>query len=273
MQQPIDSITTCQGNRIRVCAARPPDAEAIVSIIRLGFEPEVLDSTIYGCSGIVMFIQQLLLLPEQLTSRCYLVAWLGNEPVGVLDASLSDTAFVNYISVLPTFRHQGVGRALMACLVVRASERSRATHVVLDVLESNVAARRWYQGLGFSPQALLHWWAADLPSSEKPVHPVADVKGFPFAVCSHRRYGFANLQVVTAKAVHTVGLLGARYFRIGPQGTWDDDLLNALRDLDRQRQALIHADSGSCMAPLTKRRLASLQRMSLPITALLPSDE
>ena len=67
----------------------------------------------------------------------YVVAWL-----------IMDEAHIGNVTVAPEKRGQGIGRTMMEWLLVQAMVRG-CTFSTLEVRESNMAARRLYEQLGF----------------------------------------------------------------------------------------------------------------------------
>ena len=63
--------------------------------------------------------------------------------------TVGETAQILTVGVLPAARRRGVGRLLVRALVAEARRR-RATEVLLEVREDNLAARRLYAAEGFA---------------------------------------------------------------------------------------------------------------------------
>ncbi len=80
----------------------------------------------------------------------YVVALLGGEPVGyVMGCALYEDADVMNVAVLPELRRRGLARAMMRDFLDQCRARG-VEHVFLEVRESNEAARRLYESLGFA---------------------------------------------------------------------------------------------------------------------------
>ena len=77
------------------------------------------------------------------------LAWHSDDPVGfILARDLAGEVEILSIGVLPQWRRQGAGRALMDAVVGRA-ERGGPGSIVLEVKTENEAARRLYAAFGF----------------------------------------------------------------------------------------------------------------------------
>ncbi|MFO7603458.1 MAG: GNAT family N-acetyltransferase [Gammaproteobacteria bacterium] len=74
---------------------------------------------------------------------CHLLAWVGDQAVAT--ARLLRDGKIGRMAVLPEWRHQGIGTALLRRLLDRAAERG-LTHVWLS---AQVKAIPFYQRLGF----------------------------------------------------------------------------------------------------------------------------
>jgi ribosomal-protein-alanine N-acetyltransferase len=85
-----------------------------------------------------------------LTGAFGYLGWQGGAPVGfILVRDLGDEVEILSLGVLPAARRQGIGRALLAALLVEAGRR-RVGSVVLEVAAGNGAARRLYAACGFT---------------------------------------------------------------------------------------------------------------------------
>lgn len=93
----------------------------------------------------------------------HLLAWHdgpSKQAVGLLNAFMGYSTFkarplinVHDIAVLPSWRGQGVGRALLDALQAVALERG-CCKLTLEVLSGNISARRAYEKFGFEDYAL-----------------------------------------------------------------------------------------------------------------------
>lgn len=90
----------------------------------------------------------------------HLMAWHGEEPIGLLNAFIGYSTFkaqplmnIHDIAVMPPYRGQGVGQALLAALESIARERG-CCKLTLEVLSGNTRARKSYQAVGFEDYAL-----------------------------------------------------------------------------------------------------------------------
>ncbi len=113
----------------------------------------------------------------------YVVHAAGHGVVGFCAFWLiADEIHINNVAVRPTFRSRGVGAALMTH-VLDVAGRLGAARATLEVRESNVGARRFYERLGFGTRgrrrryytnptedALILWWP-HRPSSAQVTQP------------------------------------------------------------------------------------------------------
>jgi [ribosomal protein S18]-alanine N-acetyltransferase len=78
-----------------------------------------------------------------------LVAWQGNEITGFVSGRrVADEAEILNLAVKPEKRRGGVGRALVDALL-EVFKREGATHVYLEVRQSNTGGIAFYEGLSF----------------------------------------------------------------------------------------------------------------------------
>jgi ribosomal protein S18 acetylase RimI-like enzyme len=94
-------------------------------------------------------------LREHPTTIVFL-AYLGAEPVGIATCFLGLSTFsarplinVHDLAVLPAYRGQGIGRALLSSVELHARQRG-CVKVTLEVQEYNQRARRVYERAGFA---------------------------------------------------------------------------------------------------------------------------
>lgn len=88
------------------------------------------------------------------------IAWLGDEPVGLINCFEGFSTFkarpllnVHDIVVLPAHRAGGVGQTLLAAAEHHAQERG-CCKLTLEVLSGNARALRSYGQFGFAPYVL-----------------------------------------------------------------------------------------------------------------------
>jgi ribosomal protein S18 acetylase RimI-like enzyme len=88
------------------------------------------------------------------------IAWVGNEPVGLINCIEGFSTFacqtlvnVHDVAVLASHRGRGVGRLLFDAAEKEAFARG-ACKLTLEVLRGNAPARRLYDALGFADYQL-----------------------------------------------------------------------------------------------------------------------
>ncbi len=259
---------------VTVRAARPGDASAIVSVIRAGFEPRLLDLTIYGCSGVSDWVSSHLSVTSDAADRLYVVASDENAVVGCVDLTIRpDHLFLNYISVLPSHRGVGVGGILLGGAIgaVRSLNQPK---LHLDVFDRNEIASAWYRDLGFRHTGTAIVFDA---SDALPVPRIrARVSGLPAANAAHDAFGFSEFQIETDRSGRTtVGRLGERWWRLVPPSdskldlVGDLDLLSTLHALEPHRGLLV--TSQGALKPARAVEVLRTHRMELEIDRLLGS--
>jgi GNAT superfamily N-acetyltransferase len=224
-------------NKCRFQAARPDDAPGIVELIREGFQEDILSMFIYGCSGIDKFVSEQIAVQHCGGETFYVAAHLDDQLAGCTEMRrLSDGLFLNYISVRPAFRSQGLARQLL-CDAIRLSGPEKPQKMDLDVLESNTVARAWYQALGFKNKYAISWLTYPLfPCQDAHVH----IRGFAQAQACQNEYGFSKFSIITADREFDIGRLGDAWFRLtDAEALYSPGLPNALKRLDPRRQILL----------------------------------
>ena len=111
-------------------------------------------------------------------SAAYLVARLGSEVVGYGGHWVNGSeAHITTLAVEPAYQRCRIGERLLIALIEEAWSEG-ASHITLEVRQSNRAAQRLYQKYGFRAEALrksyytdngenaVVMWAADIRSRE-----------------------------------------------------------------------------------------------------------
>jgi ribosomal protein S18 acetylase RimI-like enzyme len=102
------------------------------------------------------------------------VAWRDGQIVGFGFLGIrGNRAWASSIAVLPAFRQQGIGRAVMNALISSAHQYG-IQHIQLEVSETNIPALALYEGLGFQRQRRVLSVGCDEPSSMPPKVQVKD---------------------------------------------------------------------------------------------------
>ena len=70
---------------MKIRYAEPADATAIVSLTKAGFRQELLNAMIYGCNGIVEFLERQISIPLEITDTVYIVAEHDDVVVGFVE--------------------------------------------------------------------------------------------------------------------------------------------------------------------------------------------
>ncbi len=145
------------GRAFAVRAARPAEAGALLDFawdLHRGepevqvFEPEEFTLTVEHLSGVLR-------RAEGADNSCFLAAFAGAEVLGTLwmegerAKKLRHVAEVG-IGVRRDWRRQGVARALLATAIDAARASGVLRRLTLRVFESNTAAIRLYESMGFA---------------------------------------------------------------------------------------------------------------------------
>lgn len=90
------------------------------------------------------------MLREELGKGIFLVAERDGKAVGYVGCqTVLDEGYITNVAVSPACRRQGIGRALIAALVLRARAQALA-FVTLEARASNAPAIALYEGAGFA---------------------------------------------------------------------------------------------------------------------------
>lgn len=74
----------------------------------------------------------------------------GNKFVGYFSLSVNgDSAEINNLSVLPEFRHLGIGKELVDFAVDYSKNTLGADKIKIGIVEENTVLKEWYGKLGF----------------------------------------------------------------------------------------------------------------------------
>jgi ribosomal protein S18 acetylase RimI-like enzyme len=98
------------------------------------------------------------------------IVTIDDVPIGQLITDRAgDRIYIVYIALLPSWRHRGIGSALMGALLDRAQAHDLGCEATVAV--DNIPSLRLWEGLGFAERTrdavniILEWW----PSPQKNV--------------------------------------------------------------------------------------------------------
>lgn len=82
----------------------------------------------------------------------YFIAYLEEKPVGCVAVEFprADTAYLNRLAVLPAYRRQGIGAALIRFVLDLAQQRG-VQRVSIGIIGKSDKLQHWYEALGFVP--------------------------------------------------------------------------------------------------------------------------
>jgi len=211
------------------------DVDVIMALVLKSFGPELTDRLIYGCSGFPSYMRDQIEVPGARADIKYLVALADGHLAGFAEILCRPPhLFLNYICADKERNIKGLGSSLLKqSLRMLGAEDYRS--MILDVFADNALAVRWYDKLGFIETGRNRWW--DIPLEEG--NGQGYLSQFPQARLCQERFGFARFQVLTAKQVYEVGMLGKNWFRITrPEILQDHDALAVLASVDANRRLL-----------------------------------
>ena len=249
--------------------ARPKDACEIVDVVRCGMPTDLLGCMIYGCPGIARFVKHQIEAGGSGSDTVYAVARRDDRMIGCAEMRVfPDALFLNYISVRPEARDFGLGKRLFSQALLQ-SRRWGQSRVLLDVLEKNHLARRWYQRMGFESTGAADWWEVAMPAG--PGAPEAILVNYPQAQVAQSDFGFSVFELVSPLGRYMVGRLGDEWFRLSQAGALTDPSVDAaLARIDSKRRLLAVLSNGSLpeMLQETARPLARSLRLAIDFDVL-----
>lgn len=250
---------------IQFATAGFDDAPLIVDAVREGFSAELLEMTIYGSHGICKFVSEQIALQNDGGDTHYTIARCAGRFAGAAEIRrIPEGLFLNYIAIMPEFRDRGFGTLLLH-EALGQHDSSESAAIVLDVLDHNIAARRWYERLGFREERLTQWWVAPIVPTGHRVS--VSIEGYPQAQACQREYGFSRLRLIANGTPYEIGRLGEKWYRISdPKIVNEPGLIDHLFRLDARRQLLILAPDNWTAAGLGGRRAAQTRRLKAPLS-------
>lgn len=198
----------------------PADTGPVAELLRESYDPSLRRFISHAQSGVQAYLRAHLDEPALFPATEMTVATRDEDGavIGfcefVTDRS-SSVSHLAYICISPEARNRGLGTALIHDHV----ERRRPPAVTLDVFEQNVAARRLYDRLGFTPVAERIWYTRPLPAAGHP----ADVVNGAEAVATHATYGFSYLSVAGRSGTRSIGRMGDTVLRCRTAEDFADD--------------------------------------------------
>jgi ribosomal protein S18 acetylase RimI-like enzyme len=249
------------GELVQFAIAACDDAALIVDAVREGFSADLLELMIYGSHGICKFVSEQIALQNDGGDIHYTMARCDGRFAGAAEIRrIPEGLFLNYIAIMPAFRDRGFGTMLLREALGRHDSSEQAT-IVLDVLDHNVAARRWYERLGFREERLTQWWVAPIAQTGHSI--CASIEGYPQAQACQREYGFSRFKMSVNGTQHEIGRLGEKWYRISdPAIVSEPGLVDHLFRLDARRQLLVLAPDNWTAEGLGGQRAAQTWRLN-----------
>lgn len=239
------------------------DVPRIVALLRNGVPEHLLGYTILGCRGIGKFLEDSIGPNERSAKTSYLVCVSQDDLVGIAEIRTTpELLFLNHIYVTAPLRGQGLGTRLLG-EALRSAEKPARKSIQLDVFAERIAAKTWYESLGFSKLYEQVW--LEMPLSKSENHQPSTANGLAEARQTHRAYGFSEFSLSTPTRSYRVGRLGDHLFRVTDGRVLDDaSALSALARLDPHRTLLCitQADAVAHGAPARKTVKARSLRMA-----------
>ncbi len=213
------------------------DANAIVELLREGIGDKLINYTIAGTVGMVSFVSTQL-ADDYLGPNIFFVCKSADQIKGFAEVRIyQNELFLNHIYVSEQFRGNGLGRALLhSCLDFARVHQLKS--MGLDVFTHNEQAKKWYEFLGFKIIDEYAWLEVEIPCQLNQAGNYI-ILNQPFANAVYDKFGFASVEIETNEMTYSVGLLGARLFRINTSRIFDDvSALTALMKFDPLRKIL-----------------------------------
>jgi len=223
---------------LRIRPAEPSDASGIVDILRAEFPAELLQFTIFGCSGIERYVRDMISHQELGNNTWYVLGREDADFLGFTEVRRAvDALFLNHGYVLPAARGPGVGTSLLFHGITRARTLNQ-TRVELDVFHENFTVRRGYRALGFE-EVFQQLWLERAPDDGIAGDEGWYSAGLALADRIHEAYGFSEFGLDTRSRSYRIGRLGSSLFRATDAAVLTDpSAAHALRALDPNRSLL-----------------------------------
>ena len=222
--------------------ARRGDSEAIAALMVETTSEQVRRITILGSPYLARFVA------DELAGNKndeYVTCTVREQVVGMCAWRHTDTALhLNYISVEPERRGQGLGIALMLDGLRRIHRTSQRMFSV-DVFSDTPRAHAWYRSLSLRSERRTKWIELPLSLTQPGNGHDCTVSGLDEADLNHFRYGFSQFTLTTNSATYRVGRLGQNLFRVGTSAILQDTAaLQGLVHLDPERELVCSGSDG-----------------------------
>lgn len=103
-----------------------------------------------NCPSHTAFISLEKLQSQYAEGRAMFLYEKGGEKVGYFSIKKSkNTAELDNLAVLPSYRHFGIGREMIGYAKKYANEHLQANKLTIGIIEENAVLKKWYESLGF----------------------------------------------------------------------------------------------------------------------------
>jgi ribosomal protein S18 acetylase RimI-like enzyme len=254
-------------------SARLEDSEAIAPLMREIASEPMRRFTILRSPYLARFIA------DELTGNKhdeYVICTVHERIVGMCSWRHGDTTLhLNYLSVVPDMRGQGLGTVLMLD-GLRRILRTPQDVLSVDVWSDTPRARAWYRSLHLRLEERTQWIQRPLPLPKPGGGLHCVISGLDEAAANHLRYGFSQVALTTNSASYQVGRLGADLFRVGTFAILQDPAaLQGLACFDAERQLVCFGSTEDYaeLSPGTHALVAESERLVSPCATVLKNLE
>lgn len=170
------------------------EIEEAVELVRSSFNKLHLETSIYRSQGIGGFI--LSELSNKYSPYKYFVAKIDGAVVGFTEFKMfkdSNTAFLNMVATSSNHKGKGIASKLLN-YAISFFKDLQFDNLQLDVFESNVIAKNWYEGIGFSLESKSFFYKY-VGEENNTFDDRILVNNFGQFQCLYNGFGFSFLQV------------------------------------------------------------------------------
>lgn len=143
-----------------IVSARPEDADRIAAIIRASHQDvaQMFHITRDNNPKHPSFCSRDWVLADFERGEEYFLYEIGSKAAGCVafEQPNPETAYLNRLSVIPPYRHRGIGAALVQFIIDYA--RSKRVRIIsIGIIAAHKTLKKWYAGLGFIEKETLRF--------------------------------------------------------------------------------------------------------------------
>ncbi|MFB5662691.1 GNAT family N-acetyltransferase [Alteribacillus sp. HJP-4] len=211
----------------------------VITLLKDNIESKIYPLTIYCSPGYNNYLGKIIRSDSHLTNNYLFGAFVEEKLVGFVNLKKNKSKLhLNNIHVSSNCQGKGVGKALFDHYV-QFAKKYGIGNLFLDVFESNIQARKWYEKKGFKKILSTYWYYIYNPFDSKRGKYDIEILDFPQSEIIQKEFGFSKMQVLYKNNDFEIGRIHNELYKVNENVLDYPELLKNLKKLQPHRKLLV----------------------------------